>query len=184
MNRVLKTLLLCAAAFLLATHRLPAPISEVQESPTPAPSLAPTPASTTAQPPVATAGTALLAPAVPGFGGTWTGKISEGKSGDLDVTLVINADGTSLQQTSKHGIAIRKTTSKGKTVFWTGGLKNDVLWSLTPNSDRQTALVTRKFASKTTSATFRHAAPGQRPAGPTRPTDQHPRKQRKQSPGY
>jgi hypothetical protein len=169
---------------LIAAHRLPAPIQELTESPTPTPSLAPAPTPTTAQPPVATPSAAPSAPAAPRFGGIWTGRISEPKSGNLDVTIVVNADGKSLKQTSKHGTAIRPTTSNGNTISWTGGLKNDVLWTLTPNSDPQTAVVTRKFGKQNTSATFRRAVPGEVPGGPARPRDQHPRKQRKQSPGY
>jgi hypothetical protein len=99
------------------------------------------------------------------------------------MTVLINPDGTSLKASSRHGTAIRPTTVNGNTLSWTGGIKNDVLWTLAPNPDGQTASVTRKWGKQVTSATFRRA-PGAGPAGSPRARDQQPRKQRKQAPGY
>ena len=170
---------------LISAQRLPAPISEIETpTPTPTPNLAPSPVQTIGLPTVAPASTTPSAPGPVHFGGTWSGKINESKFGDLDVTIVINPNGTSLKQTSQHGTAIRPTTVNGNTLSWTGGIKNDVLWTFTPNPDGQTAGVTRKWAKQVTSATFRRAGAGESPAGSPRARDQHPRKQRKQAPGY
>ncbi len=122
--------LLCVIALLIIfAHRLPAPIQEVPESPTPAATIVPTavPAQHSTATPVAVAGPDSTAAAR--FAGTWTGKINMEKLGAVDVTLIISADGTSVQQGSRMGNAQypltydrkmlcgereRKTTSRGR----------------------------------------------------------------------
>jgi hypothetical protein len=176
--------LITITMLLIAAHRLPAPILEVPESPSPTPNLTPSPPPAIARPTIATVRTTPSAPGPVRFGGTWTGKIKEAKFGDLDMTVVINPDGTSLKVSSRHGTAVRPTTVNGNTLSWTGGIKNDVFWTLTPNADGQTASVTRKWTNQFTSATFRCVGAGQSPAGSPGATKQHPRKQRKQALGY
>ena len=160
MNRLLKSFALTTAVLLLASHRCPAPIQEVQETPTPNPTLAvqstavPKPQPTPIATPVGVPSTAGAAR----YAGTWTGKINMQKLGDVNVTLVISADGTSVQMNSKMSNAGRPLTYHGKLLSWLGGARNNIPWTLTLNPDGGTALVTRTFSGTTTIATFKRVA--------------------------
>jgi hypothetical protein len=124
--------LLTAVVLLLATHRLPAPITEIPESPTPAPeqSAKPKPKRIT-KPKVTTK-----------FAGTWTGTIRFGPTLVVEYTLVINSAGSSVQEKSAQwGSHFYSATCDGKTVRWQT-LGTDSRWALTPNPDGKTALVT------------------------------------------
>jgi hypothetical protein len=146
-------LLLVAALLLVTAHRLPAPIQEVPESPTPTPEQS-----------VGTPTTLQSQQRTARFAGTWAGKVSEGKLGDVDVTLVINADATALEQKSKMATFVRPTTHSGNTLSWTAGRKGEVAWTLTLNRDGQTALVTRQLGGVNTTATFKRMPAGQGPS--------------------
>src|SRR5437868_10952795 len=116
MKRTLALLLTVALLFVTA-HRLPAPIQEVPESPTPAPADAamvqpkkspPKPkekpsAEASAKPQRKTT-TAPPRTGAARFAGTWIGRITADKMGDVDVTLTISTDGRSVAQTSKAGV--------------------------------------------------------------------------------
>ena len=133
---------LVCALLLTTAHRLPAPIQEVPESPTPTPQLQPNPL------PSITPERADPAR----FAGTWTGKIKIGKSADFDITLVVNTEATSLTQKSmRFGERVHETshptTISGQTLSWQGGQSNNVAWTLTPNADGQTAAATTKGAA-------------------------------------
>lgn len=152
--------LFVAIGFVIVAHNLPAPIQEVQETPTPTPTAAiATPTVPKLQP--NPAATPVLVPAANGaarYAGTWTGKINMQKLGDVDVTLVISTDGTSVQQGSRMGKAQRPSTSNGKIISWKTGAQNNIPWTFTPNSDGQTAVVTRTLAGTTTTANFKRVA--------------------------
>lgn len=178
-------------AFLLGSsaHRLPAPISEAPENPTPAPLQ-------TTQPKVrhstkrksqeneasvrqqTTAEKSKSQPkTTPGrFAGTWLGNISQGVAGNVDVTLTINAAGTEVAERSSVGTFTRRGTCNGNTTTWRGGLFSEIAWTFTPNPDGQTAAVTAKgLFSGNSTATFRKTQnaliSSQTATASTQPTD-------------
>jgi hypothetical protein len=158
MKRLSKFLGLTTIVLLLMTHRCPAPIEEIQQAPTPAPTVAAIP-----QRPPVTAPTPAVSTGATGaarFAGTWMGKINMQKLGEVGVTLVVNADGTSVQMKSKMNNAGRPLTYNGKVLSWQGGAQNNIPWTLTLNPDGQTAVATRAFAGTTTTATFKRVAEG------------------------
>ena len=169
-------LFLLSLCLLLATsERLPAPIQEVPESPTPAPAVAPTvepkksppkpkakpSAEPSAKPPTKT----IAAPPRTGaarFAGTWIGRITADRMGDVDVRLVISTDGTSVAQTSKAGVWTRPLTYDGKILSWQTGPTNAVAWTLKLNPDEQSVLVTRNWSRNESRAIFKRVHPIQR----------------------
>ncbi|HEX7517888.1 MAG TPA: hypothetical protein VF345_11455 [Chthoniobacterales bacterium] len=128
-------------------HRLPAPIVEAPENPTPAPEQASKPkwkrsmrANSRA---TSSNNESAKAPATSGpgrFAGSWSGTISQGVWGNVQVPLAINADGTSVKMTSGE----RPATVNGNTITWKSGLFNEITWTLTLQSNRTTAFVTSK----------------------------------------
>src|ERR1043166_6513662 len=100
MNRFVKLLVFLTAVLLLTTHRLPAPISEESPKPmlTPTPTLAPTPTPAATEQSVPSGGVKPTPNGPSSFRGAWTGKINEGKFGDVDLTLEINPEDTALKQ--------------------------------------------------------------------------------------
>src|SRR6266700_8186918 len=128
----LRFALLAVMLLLITAHRLPAPISEIPESPTPAPeqSAKPKPKRT------------ITLKVTTKFAGTWTGTIRFGPTLVVDYTLVINSAGNSVQEKSAQwGSHFYSATCDGKTVRWQT-LGTDSRWALTPNPDGKTALVT------------------------------------------
>ena len=178
-------LLLVVAALLISAHQLPAPIVEPEEKPTPAPqqSKAPKPKHSTkpeaaleqpsakiekrAQP---TPRPAIHGPA--GFAGTWTGKINQGVLGHVKTSLTIDTNATSIQLSRNLGGSSKPLTVSGNTASWKSGAMGEIAWTLTPNSDGQTAQVTMKGLMLTDSATFRRGAANV-PAQTSSPT-KHP----------
>ncbi len=71
------------------------------------------------------------------------------------MTLVVNSDGTFIQQVLRLSAGNRPLTYDGKMLSWTGGAKDAIAWTMRLNPDGQTALVTRIFAGTTTTATFK-----------------------------
>ena len=139
-----------AFAFLVTTaHRLPAPIQEVPQSPTPGPTVAPAkPTKSSSKPKSKPSGAARLA-------GTWTGRITIDKFADTDVRLVISTDGRSVAQTSQAGVWTRPLTYDGKLLSWQTGPTNAVAWTLALNPDEQSALVTRIWSGVQTRGIFK-----------------------------
>jgi hypothetical protein len=160
--------------FLLVTsQRLPAPIQEVPESPTPAPeeSAKPKP-KRTIKPKVTsessesstkrqTASSPAQLQQHPRFPGTWRGTLPFGLAGDLHLTLVVNNYGTSVTESGGLvGTVTFKATNDGKTVSWHSGVLKEIAWALTPNPDGQTALLTAKsLYIGRSSAVFRKTSP-------------------------
>lgn len=144
--------LLMTALLLVTAHRLPAPIQEIPESPTPAPEEQAKPNRTRSKSKVtesetkiksATSTTSTLqGPAR--FAGTWTGTINQGALGDVAVSLVINAGGTSVQETNKTGTFTHPATIGANMMTWKSGWLSDIAWTLSPNNDGKTATVTSK----------------------------------------
>ena len=140
---------------LITVDRSPAPISEV-ETPTPAPEQsAKRKPKRTVKPETgsensrnATKPTSPSAPkthATPSqgaFQGTWVGRLNGlPLNGDVDYTLVINAAGTVVNERSTaFGSLTWPATCDGVTMRWKSGA--GCAWTLTPNSDGKTALMT------------------------------------------
>jgi outer membrane biosynthesis protein TonB len=141
---------LTVALLLITAHRLPAPIQDVPENATPAPTVAPAPEprKSLPKPKSKTTGAAR-------FAGTWTGTITIDQFPNTDVTFIINAEGTSVNQSSRAGIWTRPLTYDGKLLSWQTGPTNKVGWTLKLNSDEQSALVTRIWSGIQTRGIFK-----------------------------
>ena len=89
--------------------------------------------------------------------GVWEGAIRFGRNGDTPFTLKVNADGSSVAQSSAvTGEVLHTATSNGNTLSWHTGRMQSMSWTLTPNSDPATAVVTLKYANGLmATATFR-----------------------------
>jgi len=141
---------LTVALLLITAPRLPAPIQEVPESPTPTPAVA-----TAAQPRKSPPKPKSKPSGAPRFAGTWTGRITADTMGDVDVTLVISTEGTSVAQSSKAGVWTRPLTYDGKLLSWQTGPTNAVAWTLALNPNEQSALVTRTWSRFRSRAIFK-----------------------------
>jgi hypothetical protein len=126
----------------MTERRLPAPIQEVPPSPTQTPATAPAAEPRKSPPKLKSKPTGAAR-----FAGTWIGRIKAGSMGDVDVTLVISADGTSVAQSSKAGVWTRPLTYDGKRLSWETGPTNKIAWTLTLNPDEQSAVVTRSWST-------------------------------------
>jgi hypothetical protein len=146
---------LLVAALLLATaHRLPAPISEIPESPTPAPEQPAKPkptvkpkanenskSSTKRQTPSPTPQSKATPQRNP-FDGTWIGTLNNLPwLGNTEFTFLISASGTSITEKSKQmGTKPYQAACEGSTMRWTA--EANCAWTFTPNPDGKTALAT------------------------------------------
>jgi hypothetical protein len=151
-------LFLTVALLLITAHRLPAPITEIPESPTPAPAnptpspeeqtkpkkSSPKPKAKPAESEVAaktparsssTSTSALQGPAK--FAGTWTGSVTQ-SAGTSKISLLVNATATSVTVAGRARPAI----ANGSAISWKSGMTNSNDWTLTPNSDGKSAQVT------------------------------------------
>jgi hypothetical protein len=160
MKRTL-SLFVTVALLLITAHRLPAPIQEVPESATPAPKAA------AAQPKESAPKPRSKPSGAARFAGTWVGRITADTAGDVDVTLVISADGTSVAQSSRAGIWNRPLTYNGKLLFWQTGPTNKVAWTLTLNPDEQSAQVTRIWSGIQSRGIFKRVRSTEAPSNPT-----------------
>lgn len=153
MRRTLGTAFV-VALLLTGTHRLPAPIVESEEKPTPA-------AEESAKPKVkrtsrpkssnsdssensgkqqARAPSAAPTPPENPFEGTWVGTLNNLPfAGNVQFTLGVTASGTAVTEKSVNfGTHNFQVNCDGTTMKWETGSS----WTLTPNPDRSTALVT------------------------------------------
>ena len=148
-------LYLTVGLLLATTHRLPAPIQEVPESPTPAPeqSAKPKPkrtvkptaspnseSSTKRQTPSSTPKNQATPNRNP-FDGTWLGTFNGVPTkGNVQFTLTVSANGSVVNETSStFGSLTNRATPDGRTTRWQDGTS---AWTLTPNAEEKTAIVT------------------------------------------
>jgi hypothetical protein len=154
-----RALVLTAALLLLTAHRLPAPIQEVPESPTPVPAKQESskvkPKRTKAKTPSESsdntkkASTRASAPSAKSpeaaphsrFAGIWKGTLSGGILGTFEETLTINAAGTVVNEKNRFGAAIHPSTCDGTTVKFSAGSLGEIAFVVTPNPDGKTAIV-------------------------------------------
>ena len=177
MSRTIRLSLWTALPLLIGSHRLPAPISEITESPTPAPEQSATPKSKrTIKPKVSSesseSSTRRQTPLPPPkaqatakperFAGSWNGTLNRGLLGDVNYTLVVNAAGTSVKEicnSCSAGASDRPARGDGYTVTWRGGGLNDVACTLTPDNEGKTARVTMKGFFAIGDSVFRRTSP-------------------------
>jgi hypothetical protein len=160
MNRRSIFLILCPLALLLTAHRLPAPISDVPGSPTPAPEQSPKPkAKNIAKPKVASESSQSETKRNV-FDGTWVGTQNQGSLGDIQLTQVISGSGAVVRSTSKLGAFTWNATCDGKTMQWSVKTKyGSGVRTFTPNPDGKTALMTFESGAFHSSATFYKTSP-------------------------
>jgi hypothetical protein len=164
---ITRRILLVAFAILMWANRSPAPIIE-EEKPTPAPQQSEAPKrkrstksssneeSSSNQP--ETKAKQARAPAVQGtarFAGTWSGKVNQGWLGHVPSSLTVDANATSVELSHNLGGFSRPVTINGNTISWKTGVAGEITWTLTPNSDGQTAQVTMKGLMLNDTTTFR-----------------------------
>jgi hypothetical protein len=151
MKIVIRIFCFVGVLLLLSTHRLPAPIQEVPESPTPPPTQQArkkAPSKSKAIESESKTKTAPKPSAKPmegpaRFAGTWIGTIKGfGIWGDVEYTLVVDPSGTSVIEKSRLGTGTRKVSSDGATITWRSGWFKEYTWTLTPNADGKTAIGT------------------------------------------
>jgi outer membrane biosynthesis protein TonB len=168
MSRFGKSIGLSLITLVLTAHRLPAPIVE-EEKPTPAPAPQQSEApkrkhsarSTTTEQSSAQTETKTKAASAPvsrgpaRFAGTWTGKVNQGLLGHVATSLTVDANASSVELSRNLGGSTRPATTNGSTLSWKSGVAGEINWTLTPNSDGQTAQVTMKGVMLNETTTFR-----------------------------
>jgi hypothetical protein len=149
------------ALVLMTAQRLPAPIQEIPESPTPT-AEQPKRKKTESKPKVIEAKakpSPSIAPLPLGparFAGTWTGTINQGVLGDIAVSLTIDANGTSVKEVNRTGTYNHAATIAANTMTWKAGWLSEITWTFAPSADGKTAAVTSKSGFGVNgSATFR-----------------------------
>jgi hypothetical protein len=164
-----RTVSVLIVVLFFSVHRVPAPIVE-EEKPTPAPSAAQPEApkrkrstksssneeSSSNQP--ETKAKQGRAPAFQGparFAGTWTGKVNQGLLGHVASSVTVNADATSVELSHNLGGNTRLAAINGNSLTWKSGVAGEITWTLTPNSDGQTAQITMKGMVLNDTTTFR-----------------------------
>jgi hypothetical protein len=158
----------------LSAHRLPAPISEAPENPTPASekSAKPKPKRTikpkvtsensdnSTKRAISSLQSKAQATAKPErFAGSWNGTISRGLAGNVNYTLVVNATGTSVKEISNYGAYDRPARWDGYTVKFCVGWFCEVACTLTPDNEGKTARVTMKAFMQNGDSVFRRTSP-------------------------
>jgi len=140
---------LTLALLLMTAHRLPAPIQEIPESPTPAPeqSAKPKPKPLPKSKPKSEASESVTNPVrqrprskQSRFAGVWIGTISVGILGTTEETLTINSTGTVVNEKNGFGTATHRATCDGTTVRFQAGSLGEIAFTFTPNADGQTAV--------------------------------------------
>lgn len=193
MTRLTRVLLI-GALLLVTAHRLPAPIQEIPENPTPAPE--PTASSQPKSAPKSKpksettrhdTSAAKPQPTVKQsrFAGTWSGTMPEVPWGDVPTDLTVNQSETTMdwRETGKSKGSTAKTTVSGDTISarFPAGFTTAV-WYITPRPDgvtadvRLTAFMNDQkavFQRKTTSQPSAVAAPI-KPAKPETSTTELP----------
>lgn len=162
--------LVIATLLFVTAQRLPAPIQEVQESPTPAPTVAstakPKPKPSPKPKPKAEASESAPSPLKPQvgpktsrFAGKWVGIMPEVPWGNIATELIVDETGTTMQwQESGKQKGTEKARLSGDTLQATFQVGVAATWSLTPQPDGATARVRLQAFMNDQTAVF-HRAP-------------------------
>ena len=161
----------CLTCFLLliTVQRLPAPIVEPEETPPPPSEQSETPkqkhsakSKPTSEEQAVVKTEMRAKPAPPPapqgparFAGTWKGKINQGVLGHVQTTFVVDPGATSIELSHNLGGGKRPLNANGNTISWKTGVVGEIAWTLTPNTDGQTAQVTMKGLLLNDTTTFR-----------------------------
>lgn len=175
MRHRLRLFAIAIAILVTSAHRLPAPIQEVPESPTPAPeqstktkprriitlkNAGKSSESSTKRPTSSPQPKSQSTPTQPRFAGTWAGIINCGILGNIEHTLVVDSTQTSMkvwqtQNPAEHSSGSPHIT--GDTIIADHGWGR--VWSVTPYADGQTARVRFQAFLLDSSAVFRRTSP-------------------------
>jgi len=169
MTRRKTLLLIIFVALFVWIERAPAPIVEEEKpTPVPAPQQSEAPKrkhaarsttgeqSPSAQTEIKSKPASAPAPQGPArFAGTWTGKVNQGLLGHVQTSLTVNANATAVELSHNLGGATRPVAINGNSITWKSGVAGEITWTLTPNSDGQTAEVTMKGLMLNDKTTFR-----------------------------
>jgi len=149
-----RRIFLSLIALCVFAHRLPAPIQEIPESPTPAPEQQMKPKKTQSKSKAVESEPKIKSEAKPSakraaqgparFAGTWTGTINQGILGNIEISLVIDTTRISVKEISKVGTFTHPATTNGNMLTWRAGWLNEIAWTFTPASDGKTAAATSK----------------------------------------
>jgi hypothetical protein len=159
--------LLVAAVLLVTAHRLPAPIQEVPQSPTPPPAAAPTATPKSKPKPKSEAGT------VPSlakqhanakrsrFAGAWVGTMPTFPWGNIPQTITVDPAETTITRLRDWSSAQPGGTAKAelKEDTLTANFGSGGVLSLTPQADGSTALVRLRAPFNNQRAIFRKTSP-------------------------
>jgi hypothetical protein len=167
--------LLVAALLFVTAHRLPAPISEVPQSPTPAPEESVKPKQKRIiKPKVASENSESstkrstsspqprnqTTPQRNAFDGTWVGTETLGSVGVIQSTQVISGSGTMVRSKSRVGTFTWSATCDGKKMQWSVNTQyGSGVRIFTPNPDGKTGLMLFGSSAVHSSATFRKTSP-------------------------
>jgi hypothetical protein len=150
-RRPLLTVALVAGLLAITAHRLPAPIQEIPESPTPAPSksIAPSNPKRSAKSKPNVEQNEISAPRTKPhptssnrFAGAWVGTLNFSILGNVEVTFIVNATGTVVSERNRLGNATHEAIWDGTAIRFHTGSLDEIECTLTPNPDGQTAVVT------------------------------------------
>jgi|ERR1700736_5975122 len=157
-----RRLLLCLITGLLfsTVHRLPAPIQEASESPTPIPDQSAKPkAKHEAKPKAASENSQSQTKRNP-FDGTWVGTENLGSVGTIQSTQVISESGTMVRSKSRVGVFTWKAKCNGKTMQWNVNTQyGSGVRIFTPNPDGKTALMIFESSAVYSSVIFHKITP-------------------------
>lgn len=166
MNRT--RIFLVLALLLVTAHRLPAPIQEIPESPTPAPeqSAKPRPKPLPKRKPKSDANESATKPVrqqpsskQSRFAGSWAGTMETFPMGPAAVVLTVNSTETTMAMTWRGSTVTAKTQRNGDTLQATSpeGIYTNT-WSLTPQPDGATARVRMQAFMNDFTAVFQKQA--------------------------
>ena len=89
--------------------------------------------------------------------------MNQGLLGHVQTSVTVDPTATSVELNQNLGGGNRPATTNGNTISWKSGVAGEIKWTLTPNSDGQTAQVTMKGLMLNDIMTFRRGQPAGKP---------------------
>jgi hypothetical protein len=179
MKRTL-ALFLTVGLLLISAHRLPAPISEIPESPTPAPTVAPTAkpkpkslpkpkAKSEASESATSSARQKPSPKQSRFAGTWVGTMPEVPWGNVATELIVDQTEATMEwQESGKRKGLVKAQRIGDMVQGSFPAPIAIVWSVTPQPDGATARVRLQAFMNDQTAVFHRTVSESSAAKPAR----------------
>jgi hypothetical protein len=160
--KTIRDIVAVSLLLLMSAQPLPAPISEVTESPTPAPKQAAKAKSKrVTEPKAERASSASPTPAAPKkFAGKWSGIMPEAPWGDVQTELIVDPAETTMEwQESGNHKGSAKTQLSGNTLSVRIPIGfTTAMWFITPNSDGVTANIRMTAFMNDDHAVFRRVS--------------------------